>query len=73
MSIEKLEKAVRDLDADIEKLRAEKRAAARALEAAVEKEAAMRKIANMSDSEKAALAQLIEAEGIKSEEAVNGQ
>ncbi len=68
-----LEKAVAVIDAEIVKLRDKKRAAARALEAAVEQENAARKLGNMSDSEKAALVQILKAEGIGSAEAVNGQ
>lgn len=66
-----LEKYVAELDADMALIREAKRSAARFLEKRVAADAAQRKIAAMSDTERAALTQALIPSGIESAEAVN--
>lgn len=68
--IAELEKKVLKADAKVAAAREEKRAAARALESAVAQQLARRRLDSMGADERKALAQLIAAEGIESEEAV---
>jgi len=69
--IEALEAGIVALDQQMDAIREQKRAKARRLEALHAEAAAERRLATMSDAERAALAQLLQAEGIASGEAVS--
>lgn len=72
LSIEELESLNTDLDQKIQALRGNKKLVTYVIDEKVAHEERVRMLDTMSDRQKAALVQAIEAEGIPSEEQVNG-
>lgn len=70
MTVEELKKLKFEMNQKRDETTAELRSVALALDIKLAEKAASEKVARMSDTEKKALSQAIQAEGIKSEEAV---
>jgi hypothetical protein len=68
MSLEQLDAAISELQAQKDAVREELKAANAARDSKIAQEAARAKLASLSDVERAALAQVIQAEGITSTE-----
>ncbi len=72
MSVEQLEAELQRISGERAELKAQALSAHAVLDRRNAEAAARRRLATMSDVEKAALAQIVAAEGIESGEAVNG-